>query len=130
MTCREAMQTKFDFCVAEERLTDALEIMSATGGDMVPVVETRQEMRWLGVIRARTAAVRLGLADQRASEIMCRELAEPCSLLAEPTDEVAAWRERMRREGLAAVPVVAAGRLVGMLAGGAPPGPGSPPACH
>lgn len=116
MTCREAMQADFDFCVAEERLTDALEIMSATGGDAVPVVETREEMRWMGMIAARAAAVRLGLADQRPSEVMCRELATPEGMRAEASEDAATVRERMQRSGMGAVPVIENGKLVGMLA--------------
>lgn len=116
MTCREAMQADFDFCVAEERLTDALEIMSATGGDAVPVVETREEMRWMGMIEARAAAVRLGLADQRPSEVMCRELATPAGMQAEPGEDAAAVRQRMRHAGIGAVPVIEHGKLVGMMA--------------
>lgn len=116
MTCREAMQTEFDFCLGEERLSDALEIMSATGGDLVPVVESRDGMRWMGMVGAREAAVRLGLSDQRPSEVLCRELAAPPPAQAAPGEDATVARERMRRAGMSSLPVIDGGKLVGMLA--------------
>ncbi|MGH9534088.1 MAG: CBS domain-containing protein [Terriglobales bacterium] len=115
MTCREAMRTDFDFCVAEERLNDALEIMSATGGNLVPVVETREEMRYLGVITAREAAIRLGLRDLRPSEVMCRELADVRAGCAAPGDDATRSRESLGRQGASSLPVVEEGKLIGVL---------------
>lgn len=115
MTCREAMRTHFDFCVGEERLNDALEIMSATGGNIVAVVETREGMRLMGTITARQAAVRLGLADLRPSDVMCRELADPRCPTAAPENDAAAAREALRRSCASALPVVESGKLVGLL---------------
>lgn len=120
MTCREAMRTDFDYCVGEERLNDALEIMSATGGNIVPVVETRDGMRLTGVITARQAAVRLGLADLRPSEVMCRELADPRCAKVAPGDDAATAREAVGRTCASAVPVVENGKLVGLLLAGKP----------
>ncbi len=122
MTCREAMRTHFDFCVGEERLNDALEIMSATGGNVVAVVETREGMRLLGTITARQAAVRLGLADLRPSDVMCRELADPRCAKAAPEDDAAAARETLRRSCASAIPVVENGKLVGLLLAEKPAG--------
>ncbi len=122
MTCREAMRTTFDFCVGEERLNDALEIMSATGGNVVAVVESREGMRLLGTITARQAAVRLGLADLRPSDVMCRELADPRCPKAALEDDATAARETLRRSCASAIPVVENGKLVGLLLAEKPAG--------
>ena len=122
MTCREAMRTHFDFCVGEERLNDALEIMSATGGNVVAVVETREGMHLMGTITARQAAVRLGLADLRPSDVMCRELADPRCAKAAPDDDAAAALAALRRTCASAIPVVENGKLVGLLLAEKPAG--------
>lgn len=115
MTCGEAMERNFDVCVAHERLLDALEIMSATQQDSVPVVASRESMLFEGFISAAAAALHLGLTDRRPSEVMCREVVAPAAAQVGPEEDANHAAELMKARHLQLVPVVAAGKLVGLL---------------
>lgn len=115
MTCREAMERQFDFCLGHERLLDAVEVMSATGDDRVPVVTEKTTMQFEGIITARAALVRLGLADRRPSEVMCREVAAPALAPLRPEQDLSEAGAAFRQHAVSWLPVVAEGRLVGVL---------------
>ncbi|MGH9468288.1 MAG: CBS domain-containing protein [Terriglobales bacterium] len=112
---KDRMQTALRCCVPHQRLLDALEIMGEEDWNWVPVVETHAGAEWLGWITSHDAAVFLGSYDKRPSEVMCRELlAAPPDLLAPDMDLDDAYR-RLDHTVLLQLPVVADGKLVGIL---------------
>lgn len=109
------MTTRVRRCVPHERLLDALEIMGEENVDWVAVVESHDNPQFLGWITARAAVVLLGVYDRRPSEVMCRELIDAPPAVLAPDDELESARQRVQTAGAQWLPVVQAGKLVGML---------------
>lgn len=110
------MITRVRRCVPHERLLDALEIMGEENMDWVAVVEGHDNPQFLGWVTARAALVFLGVYDRRPSEVMCRELTDAPPATLAPGEELEAARQRVAAAGVRRLPVVEAGKLVGILA--------------
>lgn len=115
MKCRDLMQTHIEVCVPHERLLDALEIMGVYDVGWVPVVDSRENHRLLGLVTARGAARFLGIFDRRPSEAMCHEVMTPVELFVTPDDEAETARLRMQSSRFHRLPVLEDGQLAGII---------------
>lgn len=115
MKCRDLMQSEVEFCVPHERLLDALEIMGIHDVGWVPVVESMEHRRLMGIVTARSAAGFLGIFDRRPSEAMCREVMSPANLTASADDDIEDARRRMEQAQVHRLPVLEGDRLAGIL---------------
>lgn len=113
--CRDLMQAPGEVCVPHERLLDALEIMGVYDVGWVPVVESRDDLRLMGIVTARGAARFLGIYDRRPSEAMCREVMSPVEMAMSPDDDIALARASMMTSRYQRLPVVEDGRLAGII---------------
>lgn len=113
--CGDLMQSPGEVCVPHERLLDALEIMGIYDVGWVPVVESREDLRLLGIVTARGAARLLGIYDRRPSEAMCREVMSAVEVSVSPEDEIELARGLMQSTRFHRLPVVGDGRLVGII---------------
>ncbi len=116
MKCSELMNPSPEFCVPEERLMDALEIMRAHDVGSVPVVDNRDDQSPVGVITDRDAALFLGLEDRRPSEVFCREVMTSPPVTVSADDDIDEARDRMREFQLRRILVEKQGRLIGVIA--------------
>jgi len=115
MKCRDLMQSHVEVCVPHERLLDALEIMGAYDVGWVPVVDSRENRRLMGLVTARGAAGFLGVFDRRPSEAMCREVMSPTEIVVTPEDDIETARARMRPSRFHRLPVVDGEKLAGII---------------
>lgn len=113
--CSDLMQAPGEVCVPHERLLDALEIMGVYDVGWVPVVESRNDLRLLGIVTARGAARFLGIYDRRPSEAMCREVMGAVEMSVAPGDDMELARQLMQASRFHRLPVIGDGRLVGII---------------
>ncbi|HEU4586608.1 MAG TPA: CBS domain-containing protein [Gemmatimonadaceae bacterium] len=111
------MMTSNPACVTpEESARDAARLMKENDCGLIPVVESRESMRLVGVITDRDIAVRLvgdgKGADTKVSEVMSRD--PSC---ASPDTDVGEVERIMSERQVRRVPIVdSAGRLEGIVA--------------
>lgn len=103
-------------CVAEATAREAAVLMRDNDCGAIPVVESMDNRRLVGMVTDRDLAVR-GLAEGKGPDTPVGELMSVDPVGANPDDEVETVREVMIRERIRRVPVLDRdGRLVGIVA--------------
>jgi CBS domain-containing protein len=116
MKCSELMHPNPEFCVPDESLLDALEIMEASDVGSIPVVDARDSMRPVGIVTDRDAALHLARNDRRPSEVLCRDAMSSPAVTCEADDDAQDAFEKMKGEQLRRMLIVQNGKLVGIIA--------------
>ena len=103
-------------CLRETLAGEAAGLMRQYDCGAIPVVESMDRRKLVGIVTDRDLAVR-GLAQGKGPDAAVRELMTERPLFADPDDEIETVREVMIREQVRRVPVATPdGTLVGIIA--------------
>jgi CBS domain-containing protein len=116
MKAREVMSSNVEWVTREDSLTRAAQLMKQADIGAVPVVDSQDSMRLVGVITDRDIAIRHVAGDNaddcKVGDHMTDGRIHTCS----PDDELDTVMRTMKTEQVRRVPVVEGDRLVGMIA--------------
>jgi CBS domain-containing protein len=113
---RDVMTPDPACCLRETTARDAAGMMRDYDCGAIPVVESMERRKLLGIVTDRDLAVR-GLAEGKGPDTPVRELMTDAPIGADPDDEIETVREVMIREQVRRVPVLGQDNmLVGMVA--------------
>jgi CBS domain-containing protein len=115
MKARDLMATYPGVVTACDPLSRAAEIMRDWNVGMVPVVDDTLAMHLVGVITDRDIAVRCVAPRHGGRCAVKAHLTGPPLATVEPDDDVREVMERMKEHQVRRLPVVADGRLVGVV---------------
>ena len=116
MKIRDIMTPDPACCVRETSAAEAAGLMRDNDCGAIPVVESMDRRKLVGIVTDRDLAIR-GLAEGKSADTAVKELMTHGPAAADPADEVETVREVMIREQVRRVPVVDGdGLLVGMVA--------------
>ncbi|HEX6107692.1 MAG TPA: CBS domain-containing protein [Gemmatimonadales bacterium] len=113
MKVRDIMTPDPACCLRETTARDAARLMVEYDCGAIPVVESMEKRKLVGIVTDRDIAVR-GVAEAKGPDTRVEELMTESPVAADPDDEIETVREVMIREQVRRVPV--AGRD-GVLAG-------------
>lgn len=113
MRVREVMEPRVRTCAPEDDLATAIRIMSSAECGVLPVVSTEGEP--VGIFTDRDVCLTLGERDEKPSGIRVREIMHEEVHVCRPEDDVQRALDLMRAWKVRRLPVVAEGRLVGIL---------------
>ena len=113
MKVRDIMTPDPACCLRETTARDAARLMVEYDCGAIPVVESMEKRKLVGIVTDRDIAVR-GVAEGKGPDARVEELMTESPVAADPDDEIETVREVMIREQVRRVPV--AGRD-GVLAG-------------
>jgi CBS domain-containing protein len=102
-------------CTGESAVKEAAGLMKENDCGSLPVVETSENRRLVGIVTDRDIVVR-GLALGKGPETPVRDLMTYDPISASPEDEVEVVREVMVAQQVRRVPVVDGGKVVGIVA--------------
>ena len=116
MKAREIMTASPACCTPESTAYEAARLMAECDCGVVPVVETTESMRLIGVVTDRDLAVR-GLAQGKGADAKVRDLMSPDPFCCRPDDNVKDVERAMAERQVRRVPVVDAdNRCLGIIA--------------
>jgi CBS domain-containing protein len=116
MKAREIMSSNVECVTREDSLTRAAQIMKQADIGAVPVVESKDSMRLVGVITDRDIAVRHVAGDNSDDCKVGDHMTSGRLFTCAPDDELDTVMRTMKTEQVRRVPVVEGERLVGMIA--------------
>lgn len=115
MKAGELMTTEPACCTPDDSIQRAAELMKACDCGCVPVVESAESQKLIGVITDRDLAIR-ALAEGKGAETKVREVMTSDVCCCHPDDDMATVEDIMTREQVRRVPVIdTAGKCVGMI---------------
>ena len=116
MRIKEIMTPDPACCTPDSTAREAATLMRERDCGAIPVVDTREGRRPIGMVTDRDLAVR-GLADGRGPDTPVRELMTERSHAAQADDEVETVRQVMMQQKVRRVPVTDAdGTIIGIVA--------------
>ena len=116
MKVRDVMTPDPACCLRETTAREAAGLMRDNDCGAIPVVESRDTRKLVGIVTDRDLAVR-GLADGKGPDAPVRELMTEAPIGADPDDEIETVREVMIREQVRRVPVLGRDNaVVGIIA--------------
>ncbi|HUF35928.1 MAG TPA: CBS domain-containing protein [Gemmatimonadales bacterium] len=116
MKIRDIMTTDPACCLRETTAREAAGLMREFDCGAIPVVESMERRKLLGIVTDRDLAVR-GIAEGKGPETPVGELLTESPAAADPDDEIETVREVMIREKVRRVPVTGRdGILTGIVA--------------
>lgn len=116
MKAREIMSANVECVTRQDSLTRAAQLMKQADIGAVPVVESQDSMRLVGVITDRDITVRHVAGDNAETCTVGDHMTEGRIHTCSPDDEVADVMKTMKSNQIRRVPVVDGDRLVGMIA--------------
>jgi CBS domain-containing protein len=117
MKIAELMTEDPSFCTAEDAVIDCARMMARDDIGMVPICESRDTRKAIGVVTDRDIVVRVVADGRDASTVLAREAMSPDLVACSPTDDAERCRELMQEYQLHRVLVVDEhGSLVGLVA--------------
>jgi CBS domain-containing protein len=116
MKAREIMSSNIECVTREDSLTRAAQLMRDADIGAVPVVESHDSMRLVGVITDRDIAVRHVAGDNSDNCTVGDHMTSGRIYTASPDDDVDDVMRTMKTEQVRRVPVVDGERLVGIIA--------------
>jgi CBS domain-containing protein len=116
MKAREIMSSNIECVTREDSLTRAAQLMRDADIGAVPVVESHDSMRLVGVITDRDIAVRHVAGDNSDNCKVGDHMTSGRIYTASPDDDVDDVMRTMKTEQVRRVPVVDGERLVGIIA--------------
>ncbi len=114
MKCAELMNPP-EACQPQDSLQQLLAALQRDNIGSIPIVDSFQNWRPMGVVTDRDAALFLGRTDRRASEVTCREVMTTPVISCEETDDVKDAVELMRQHKLRRILVTNHGKLTGII---------------
>ncbi|HXZ86168.1 MAG TPA: CBS domain-containing protein [Myxococcota bacterium] len=116
MLVRELMKKDVESCLASAPLCDAARIMWDRDCGCVPVVESREDPRVVGIVTDRDALMAAYTRGTRVSELSVGDVMSRNVKTCKPEDSLASAAATMTGAQVRRLPVVdAAGQLLGML---------------
>jgi CBS domain-containing protein len=116
MKARELMTSNVETVTREDSLTRAAQLMKQADVGAIPVVESRDSMRLVGLITDRDIAVRHVAGDNADDCKVGDHMTEGRLFTCSPDDEMDTVMKTMKTEQVRRVPVVEGDRLVGIIA--------------
>ena len=116
MKVESVMSKEVGRCLQSETLNEAARVMWERDCGIVPIVESRETGRVVGVITDRDICVAAYTQGRRLAEIPITEVMAKRVVSCRPSDELKAAEQLMRRAQVHRLPVVdASDQLVGLL---------------
>jgi len=115
MNARELMTQNLECCTREDTARDVARMMRDCDCGAIPVVESRDDRKLVGIITDRDLAVRC-LAEDRGADTPVGELMTDHVQCVQPNDGHERVEDVMGRNQVRRVPVCEDGRIVGMIA--------------
>ena len=116
MKAQDIMTADPAFCLPDDTAQQAASLMAECDCGVIPVVESKESMRLVGVVTDRDLAVR-GLAQGKGPDAKVRDLMTSSPSCCRPNDNVRDVERLMSERQLRRVPVVDdAGRCLGVIA--------------
>jgi CBS domain-containing protein len=116
MKARELMTSNPECVTRDDDITRAAEIMRDVDVGVVPVVDSRNSMRLVGLITDRDIAIRHVAGDNASNCRVGDHMTSDRLFTASPDDDVDSVLDRMKAEQVRRIPVVEGERLVGIIA--------------
>jgi CBS domain-containing protein len=116
MKAREVMSSSVETVTREDSLTRAAQLMKQADVGAIPVVESQDSMRLVGLITDRDIAVRHVAGDNADDCKVGDHMTEGRLFTCSPDDELETVMKTMKTEQVRRVPVVEGDRLVGIIA--------------
>lgn len=116
MKAREIMTAQVECVTREDSLTRAAQIMRDSDVGSVPVVESRDSMRLVGVITDRDITVRHVAEGSKHDGVVGDHMSSGRLHTVRPDDDVDNVMRTMKSEKVRRVPVTEGDRLVGIIA--------------
>lgn len=113
-TVRDYMSTEVSLVPPDTNLVEAAQMMRISGVGGVPVGEVASK-ECVGILTERDIVVRVLAEGREARAVFVRDVATPEPVTCGPGEEVSEAMARMRDEQVQHLPVVEAGKVVGML---------------
>lgn len=116
MQAKDLMTANPRTCGPNDTLKDAIAIMKDENVGIVPITEGNGELRVVGVVTDRDAALKLGERDQRPSEVRVSETMSTSIVQVRPDDDVDDVTRKMEDAQVRRILVCESGRLIGVIA--------------
>jgi CBS domain-containing protein len=116
MQARDLMTNNPRTCAPSDTLRDAISIMKDENVGIVPITEGNGELRVVGVVTDRDAALKLGQSDQRPSDVPISEAMSTSIVQVRPDDSVDDVTRKMEDAQVRRILVTDNGRLLGVIA--------------
>lgn len=115
--CQEIMTRDPECCLAGDIVYEIAQRMQTENIGALPVVETHQSKKLIGIITDRDLAVRVVGASRDATNTMARDVMTPNPVVCHPDDDLDAALEVMASQQIRRIPVVDQdGHVVGIIA--------------
>ena len=116
MRIKDIMTPDPDVCTPDTTAREAAGLMGECDCGAIPVVETRESRKLIGIVTDRDLAVR-GLAEGRGPDTPVRELMSKSLHAAKADDEIETVRQVMMQQKVRRIPVTdAGGAIIGIVA--------------
>ncbi len=117
MTCKEVMTKDPDCCIPTDTVARAAKIMKSEDVGSIPVCESRQNRKLVGIVTDRDLALQVVAAERDATSTKVQDVMTRKPVVCQPDDDLQQVFDTMERKRVRRVPVVdSTGLLIGIIA--------------